>query len=285
MTSALRLFRPDNDDGEVSPLRAGVRLDKYKLQRKLGEGGFSTVYSAVDQIEDRQVALKIPEQRFLNDPVAAEDLRREVQIIAKLNHPAIVGLKDARFINGHFVMVFPLGLESLGHRLARRMSRATAMDYAVQMVDAVAHAHSKKILHRDIKPENFIVFPDQIVQLTDFGLARIEHGNHNVSGSGTLGFIAPEQAMGHPTFRSDVFSLGLVLYYLFSGEIPEYPFSSLPGYNRLRRGLSGEVVAIIKKAIDPVANRRFRDAVAMNNALQKIRFPLTDRSVVLKQAG
>ncbi|MEM9826437.1 MAG: serine/threonine-protein kinase [Planctomycetota bacterium] len=282
MPPTLRLFRGDDD---AAPLRIGSRLDKYRLTRRLGEGGFATVYAATDLIENRQVALKIPYSRFIEDAQCSEDLHREVRIIASMQHTSIVPLKDARFIDGHFVMVFPLGRESLADRLTRRIGRGIAMDYAVQMVAAVAHAHSENVLHRDIKPDNFILFDEQHVALTDFGLARIENGRHDVSGSGTLGFIAPEQAMGKPTFRSDVFSLGLVLYYLFSGEIPEYPFDTLPGFHRLRRGLSAEFVGIIRKSIDPAPTRRFRDAVAMNNAIAKIRYPLADRSVVLRDAA
>jgi serine/threonine-protein kinase len=149
------------------------------------------------------------------------------------------------------------------------------------MVDAVAYAHERRVLHRDIKPENFILFPDRLIRLTDFGLARIESPGHAVSASGTLGYMAPEQAMGHPSYRSDVFSLGLVLYRILSGELPEYPFEApLPGYSRLRRGVSPDLIALIRKAIDPAPRKRFRDAVAMSNALAKIRYPLSDRSVV-----
>ncbi len=261
-------------------LRVGSRLDKYRLQRRLGEGGFATVFSAIDTIEDRKVALKVPDSRYVNNTQSLDDVQREVRIMARLDHPSILPLKDARFIDGHFVMVFPLGEESLSDRLCRRMSRATAVDYVVQMIASVASAHQQNVLHRDIKPENFILFPDQEIKLTDFGLARIEQGMHDVSASGTLGYMAPEQAMGRPSYRSDVFSLGLVIYRMLSGEMPEYPFQApLPGFNKLRRGLSTDLVALIRKAIDPVPSKRFRDAVAMNNAMQKIRFPLTDRSV------
>jgi serine/threonine-protein kinase len=121
-----------------------------------------------------------------------------------------------------------------------------------------------------------------VLQLTDFGLARFQRHAHNASGSGTVGYMSPEQAMGQPSFRSDVFSLGLVIYRTLAGEIPEYPFESLPGFHRLRRGLSQDLVALIRKAIDPAPRRRFRDAVAMHNALLKIRFPLSDRSVSLR---
>jgi serine/threonine-protein kinase len=259
-------------------------LDKYRLLKRMGEGGFATVFSAQDMIEDRKVALKIPNGRYAVNSQSLEDMQREVRIMARLDHPGILPLKDARFIDGHFVMVFPLGEETLEDRLARRISRATAIDYVVQMVGAVGYAHKQSVLHRDIKPENFVLFPGQTIQLSDFGLARIERGGFHASGSGTVGYMSPEQAMGRPSYRSDVFSLGLVIYRTLAGEIPEYPFESLPSFNRLRRGLSQELVSLIRKAIDPSPRKRFRDAVAMHNALSKIRFPLTDRSIVVTGA-
>ena len=279
MPPALKIYLGQPD--EERNLRIGSRLDKYRLQSRLGEGGFATVFAALDTIEDRRVALKIPDQHYIGNNQSLEDLQREVRIIAKLDHPTILALKDARFIDGHFVMAFPLGDETLADRLCRRMARATTVDFIVQMIEAVAYAHENRVLHRDIKPENFILFPDQEIRLTDFGLARFENGGHEVSASGTLGYMAPEQAMGQPSYRTDVFSLGLVIYRMLSGELPTYPFQApLPGFNRLRRGLSKDLVALVRKAIDPQPNKRFRDAVAMNNAMKKIRYPLTDRSFV-----
>ena len=280
----LNLICADGD--EVATLRVGRRLDKYRILKRLGEGGFSTVFAAQDTIEDRKVALKIPHQQHVSDEESLAALQREVRIMAKLDHPCILPLKDARFIDGHFVMAFPLGSETLGDRLCRRISRASAMDLIVQMISAVAYAHQNKVLHRDIKPENFVLFPGQVLQLGDFGLARLEQGHcYDVSGSGTIGYMSPEQAMGRPCLRSDVFSLGLVIYRTLAGEVPEYPFESLPGFNRLRRGISKDFVALVRKAIDPAPKKRFRDAVAMHNALKKIRYPLTDRSVSLRSGS
>ena len=259
----------------VRGLRIGSRLDKYRLVKKLGYGGFATVYSALDQIENRQVAIKVPEEKFVADAGSLADLQREVRIMAKLEHEHIVPLKDARFIDGRFVMVFPLGQESLASRMQRRLAHQTAIDFVHQMVASVAFAHSNKVLHRDVKPENFILYANNQLKLTDFGLARIQTGRANQSASGTLAYMAPEQAMGRPTFRSDVFSLGLVIYRMFSGQLPEYPFEwPLPGAARARRVLSPEFLELIRKAIDPVPSKRFRDAIAMQNALAQIRQPL-----------
>jgi len=277
MTVSLKIFCGDVE--VVRSLRIGSRLDKYRLIKKLGYGGFATVYSALDQIENRQVALKVPEEKYVADTASLEDIQREVRIMAKLEHEHIVQLKDARFIDGRFVMVFPLGIESLDARLQRRMGRQTAFEFVRQMVAAVAFAHGNKILHRDIKPDNFILFPNNHLRLTDFGLARVQRGRADHSASGTLGYMAPEQAMGRPTFRSDVFSLGLVMYRMFAGELPSYPFESpLPGAARARRVLSPDFLALIRKSIDPSPSKRFRDAVAMHNAIEQIRQPLKESS-------
>ena len=115
MTVSLRLFTGDNDVART--LRIGSRLDKYRLLKRLGTGGFATVYSALDQIENRHVALKIPEEKYVSNSSSLEDLQREVRIMARLQHDHILQLKDARFIDGRFVMVFPLGEESLDDRM------------------------------------------------------------------------------------------------------------------------------------------------------------------------
>lgn len=275
MKASLKIFRGDLD--HVNGLRIGSRLGKYRVRRRLGEGGFATVYAAYDVCDHREVALKVPDVRFVTNLQSFDDVKREVQIMAEMDHPSVLQLEDAGFIDGQFVMVFPLGEETLADRLRRRLARSTAVEYVTQMVAAVGYAHEQCVLHRDIKPENFILFPGNDLRLTDFGLARIEAGRHDESASGTLGFIAPEQAMGRPTYRSDVFSLGLVIYRMLSGELPEYPFDApLPGYNRLRRGLSRDFVSLIRKSIDPTPSRRFRDAVAMHNAIKRIKHLLSD---------
>src|SRR5690606_36135308 len=135
-----------------------------------------------------------------------------------------------------FVIAVPLGKGSLADRMRKRMSMETFLDYARQMLSAVAHAHRHRIVHCDVKPENFLLFPDGRLRLADFGIAKIAQRTLRGSGSGTIGYIAPEQAMVRPSFRSDVFSLGLILWQMLTGELPEYPFTwPLPGLQRLRR--------------------------------------------------
>lgn len=251
-------------------------MDKFRLDAKLGQGGFATVWRAYDTIEDRDVALKIPEAEH-SDESARREMIKEVRIMAGLDHPGVLRLKDAREIGDHFVLVFPLGEETLHDRIGRRMTRATRVDYLRQMSAAVAYAHSRHVLHRDIKPENFIVMDGGRICLTDFGLARIGRGAHAVSASGTLGFIAPEQAMGRPTYQSDVFALGLVAYRMFAGTLPEYPFEApLPGMGKLVKDLSPALVRWITRAISLKPADRFDDGVAMDAALRRIADPLAE---------
>lgn len=272
MAAALRLYANHSDSHAQKNLRVGTRLDKYRLLKRLGSGGFATVYSAMDELEHRRVALKIPSDTFTGNVASQADLTREIRIMARLEHPNILRLKDARVIDGKLVMVFPLGEETLADRLTKRISRPQAIDFTTQIIEAVAYAHEHHVLHRDIKPENFILFAHNHLCLTDFGIARFGDSLHSQSGSGTLGYVAPEQAMGKATYRSDVFSLGLVLYRMFSGSLPEYPFTPpLPGYTKLRKGLTAPFVELIRKCIDPQPTRRFRDGVALHNAFKQIR--------------
>ncbi|MEM9645812.1 MAG: serine/threonine-protein kinase [Planctomycetota bacterium] len=276
MTANLRLFRAPED---VRPLRCGTRLDQYRLKGRLGEGGFATVYSAYDNERGRLVAIKIPESRYVSNQQTLCDLKREVEIMDSVKHPAILPLIESRIIDGYFVIVTPLGQETLADRMMRRMSRPTAMQLIYQMTEAIGFAHDREVLHRDVKPENFILFSGNEVRLTDFGLARIEHCRYEDSASGTLGYIAPEQALGKPGYPSDVFSLGMIVYRMLSGELPEYPFQApLPGFNKLRRGVSRPFVDWVRKAIDPSPAKRFRTAGAMHRALKKIANPLSGKS-------
>ena len=141
--------------------------------------------------------------------------------------------------------------ESLADRIERRTSTAAKLDLAGQGLAALAHAHEHKIIHCDIKPENFILFQGNQLKLADFGFAKLSLRTLKASGSGTIDYIAPEQAMGRPKFQSDVFSLGLVIYKLLTGELPEWPYEwPPPGYRRLRSRVKPPLVAWLRKAAE-----------------------------------
>lgn len=262
---------------------------KYRIERRIAEGGFAVVYQAYDKIEGIRVALKIPYNHLLNSDVL-DFFRKEVRLAASLRHPNVLQLKNAEFIDDHFVLAYPLADESLADRLHRRLAAKTAVDYASQLLAAVASAHRARVIHCDIKPENLLLFPQNQLVLSDFGIARVALRTVRGSGSGTVGYIAPEQAMGRPSFRSDVFSSGLILFRMFGGQLPEWPFAwPPPGSERLRSRLPVEAIDLIRRAIEPDPRKRFRDAIQMARvfeALQpKLRRYLNQKSTARKTAG
>lgn len=241
-------------------LRPRTRLGKYRVEKCLSEGGFATVYQALDTIEGIRVALKIPHQQMVSDSLM-KDFRNEARLAARLEHPNILHLKDASFIDGYFVIAMPLGEKTLADRLMSRLSLRTVMEYTGQLLEALAYAHRQRIIHCDVKPENVLLFAGNKLRLTDFGIAKVAQRTVRGSGTGTVGYMAPEQAMGKPSLRSDVFSLGLIVYRMLAGEWPEWPFIwPFPGHRRLRERVPPAFVAWLRKSLELDPRRRFHDA-------------------------
>ena len=247
-------------------------LGKYRIRRRIGTGGFATVYEAYDTIEGIPVALKVPNLDHL-DKDSLSAIHREVRLTARLEHENILPLRNAMMIDGYFVIATPLGEQSLTDRLRYRLGPRTALSYTEQLLDALAYAHEARIIHCDIKPDNVILFPEGQVRLADFGIAKVALRTRTImgSGQGTVGYIAPEQAMGKPSFRSDVFSMGLLIYRMFSGELPAWPFDwPMPGAERLRRTVSRDFVAFLRRSIEVHERKRFRDGVQMRKAFEAL---------------
>ena len=249
-------------------LKARQKIGKYTILGRIATGPLADVYRAYDSIQKTRVALKIPKS---GDSTGDEEFLHEVQVATKLRHPNILSVLNASYIDDHFVIAMELGDESLADRIERRTSTARALDLAGQAISALAHAHEHKIIHCDIKPENFILFPGNQLKLADFGFAKLSLRTLKASGSGTIDYISPEQAMGRPKFQSDVFSLGLVLYRLFSGKLPEWPFKwPLPGHDRLNTRVRPEFVAMLKKAIQLDPAKRHRSALQLQAEFERI---------------
>lgn len=256
-------------DPSQQKLGARKRLGKYRIEGKIGEGGSANVYRAYDTIEGIRVALKLPS--WSGGAEVLELFRREVRLTAQLDHPNILPLKNASFIDDYFVIVTPLGDESLAERLTRRISVEVLVDLTDQLIAALSHAHDLSILHCDLKPENVLLFPENRLRLSDFGVARVAYQTVEASGSGTIGSMAPEQALGKPSLRSDVFALGLVLYKMFTGHTPEYPFEwPYPGREKLFDKLPPEMVSIIRKCLEPNPRNRFADACEVEERFVEI---------------
>ncbi len=252
-------------------LKRRQRLGQYRIEAHLSSGGFADVYRAYDTVEGIRVAIKIPQGKLV-DAETLDTFRREVRTVARLDHPNILPIKTAGTIDGHFCIVTPLGIESLGDRLQRRMARDTAMVFSEQLLEALAFAHKRKIAHLDIKPENMILFPDKRLRLADFGLARVAQRTLAASGSGTVGYLSPDQALGKPSLRSDVFSAGLILWRLMSGQVPEWPFSwPFPGAAKVESKYNPGLIRLVRQATYVDDSKRYASAVPMLAAFQKLR--------------
>ena len=248
-------------------LRARQKIGKYRILGRIASGPLADVYRAHDTIHNIKVALKIPKK---DDQTGHEEFLHEVRVATKLRHPNILHVLNASYIDGHFVIAMELGVESLADRIERRASTARALDLAGQGLAALAHAHDHKIIHCDIKPENFILFAGNQLKLGDFGFAKLSLRTLKASGSGTIDYIAPEQAMGRPKFQSDVFSMGLVLYRLFSGKLPEWPFEwPMVGHDKLSARVRPELIEVLRKAIQLDPAKRYRDAVQMQSDFER----------------
>ncbi|MDH4282204.1 MAG: serine/threonine protein kinase [Myxococcales bacterium] len=268
----LKVLQSTNGSPSSQALKARQMLGKYRIRRRIGAGAFATVYEAYDTIEGVPVALKIPHLDQL-DEESLNAIHREVRLTARLEHDGILPLRNAMMIDGFFVIATPLGEHALTERLRYRLGPKTALAYTDQLLDALAYAHEERIIHCDIKPDNVIIFPDGRVRLADFGIAKVALRTRTImgSGQGTVGYIAPEQAMGKPSFRSDVFSMGLLIYRMFAGELPAWPFDwPLPGAERLRRTVSRDFIRFIRRAIEVRDRRRFRDGVQMQRAFEAV---------------
>ncbi|MFO7562501.1 MAG: serine/threonine-protein kinase [Enhygromyxa sp.] len=250
-------------------VRVGQRLGKYRLKRRVARGGFGDVFEAYDTIEGISVAIKVPLQALSSEHI--DDFRREVRITAKLDHPNILPLKNADIIDGVFTIVQPLGIGSLDHRMSTRMNLATKIDYVDQMLAGLSYAHEHGIIHCDIKPDNMILFADGRLRLADFGIAKFARKTIQGSASGSIGYMAPEQAMGRPSARSDVFAAGLVIHQLLTNKLPTWPFAWPPaGWDRLKRQ-HPDLREFVRRALEFEARKRYSDAALMYRVFRRLK--------------
>ena len=157
---------------KVKLLRTRQRLGKYRIEGRLANGPRATVYKAYDTIHGIRVALKIPNDDALEEGFL-DEFKREARLSARMEHPNVLPIQNACYIDNLFVIAMPLGDETLADRMTRRMSTKLALTFTEQALAAVAHAHARKIIHCDVKPENFIVFEDNRLRLSDFGFSKV----------------------------------------------------------------------------------------------------------------
>src|ERR1700730_14990030 len=200
---------------------------RYRILRKLGTGGMANVYLAEDEVLGRRVAIKILNDRHAGDEQFVERFRREEKNAAALSHPNIVAIYDRGEAEGtYYIAMEYLEGRSLKELIVSRGPAPVpvAIDYARQILSALRFAHRNGIVHRDIKPHNVLVDSEGRVKVTDFGIARAGAASQMTeAGSivGTAQYLSPEQARGTAVDqRSDIYSLGIVLYELLTGSVP-----------------------------------------------------------------
>lgn len=204
----------------------GSRLGRYTLTDLLGQGGFAWVYSA-ERDDGKSFAIKVLKPRYGADPAFESRFRQEAAFAAGLVHPNIVHIEDVGTDTGAAYFSMELHPDNLNARLTResRVTESEAVRLGVGVAQALAFAHERNILHRDIKPDNILLASDLRPVITDFGIARAVSGYVAATGFmmtiGTPAYISPEQAQGRPLDgRSDLYSLGIMLYRMLIGEVP-----------------------------------------------------------------
>src|SRR3954463_6229331 len=213
--------------GLASSLIGKVLSERYRLESKLGSGGMSTVYLARDTTLERWVAVKVMHREISDQPDQLERFRREARAVAQLSHPNVVAGIDAGGGGGTPDIVFEyVDGETLKQRIDRvgplPIDEATA--YAIEIGRGLSAAHARRLVHRDVKPQNVLIDSEGRAKVTDFGIARsLESDGLTQTGRvlGTTDYVSPEQAMGRGVdSRTDVYSLGVLLFEMLTGDVP-----------------------------------------------------------------
>src|SRR5215216_856982 len=263
--------------GLASSLIGTVLSGRYRLESKLGSGGMSTVYLARDSTLERWVAVKVMHREMSDQPDQIERFRREARAVAQLSHPNVVAVIDAGEDGGHPYIVFEyVDGETLKQRIERvgplPVDEATA--YAIEIGRGLAAAHSRRLVHRDVKPQNVLIDSEGRAKVTDFGIARsLEADGLTQTGRvlGTTDYVSPEQAMGRGVdARTDIYSLGILLYEMLTGEVPftaetvvgvamKHVNEDMPDVQRRRPEVSSALAAVVECATAKDPKRRYPD--------------------------
>ena len=206
-------------------MRSNTLNNRYRLDKKIGEGGFAHVFLATDLLLGRQVAVKVMEESQIKDKELLARFHKEAQAIAALDHPNILQIYDFGVVKGTPYLVMPY---ISGGSLADFMKQGTfTLDeigvYLDQIGSALDYAHQRGIVHRDIKPSNLLMRPNGQLVLMDFGLAKILQNPalpEQTAIVGTVAYMAPEQYYGLVSAASDIYMLGVLLYQMLAGKLP-----------------------------------------------------------------
>lgn len=274
----------------------GETIDGYRIVDVLGRGGMGTVYQAVDEALDKVVALKMMAPRLAEADTFLERFKAEAKALARLDAPGIVRVLALRETEQRLFIVMEY-VE--GPTLSTILRRHAPLDWTEalplfrQMLEAIGHAHKADVLHRDLKPGNILVTSDGSVKITDFGLAKIQAAGADLTSTyetaGTLCYMSPEQIKGlrNVDERSDLFSLGLIVYEMLTGRLPfdrsasnyaiqraivEEPF---PPPTTFRSDVPSELARVVQRMLAKDRSERFSDAASVRDALRPLEEQLT----------
>ena len=266
-------------------------LGRYEIIEKIGEGGMAVVYKAKDRLLNRYVAIKILRPEFVKDEQFVENFRKESQAAAGLSHPNIVNVYDVgKEGNIHFIVMELIDGKPLSQVIDEkgRLDYKEAISIARQVASALSLAHKNQIIHRDVKPHNILITSTGTAKLADFGIARavskasIAEGSEKIMG--LVHYFSPEQARGaYVDERSDIYSLGIVLYEMLTGKVPfdgDNPISialmhindPMPSVSSQVPGIPPQLEKVIEKATDKYQSNRYKTADEMIEDLDNIDF-------------
>ena len=268
---------------------------RYRLDEVIGRGGMSTVYKAFDTVLERPVAIKLMHREIATDSDQLERFRREARAVAQLNHPHVVSvidageepLEDEEGEGTPYIVLEYVDGETLKSVIRRDgpLEIPQALAYAIEIARALAAAHERQIVHRDVKPQNILIDPEGGAKITDFGIARsLAEEGLTMAGRvlGTTDYVSPEQALGQPvTPQSDLYSLGIVLYEMLTGDVPfhgETPVAvamkhvreEVPDVQARRPEISAATASVIDRSLAKDLSRRYPDAAAMVSDLENV---------------
>jgi hypothetical protein len=280
----------------VAEVRPGQVLGGFEVQDEIGRGGMAVVYRARQPSLNRVVALKVLAPWLARDPQAAQRFAFEATTAARLEHPSIVTVYDSGAADGFlFLAMRYMAGGTLAQLISRgeRLSTERILTFLREIGSALDYAHGAGVVHRDVKPANVLLDPHGRAGLADFGIATVldpaERVAHHTARVGTIAYIAPEQAQGQAVAASDLYSLGVVAYQLFSGQTPFHGETGLdimdqhlhtppPDLFEVRPDLPRAVGAAITRMLDKVPEERFPTAAAFVAALSEaVSQPVAER--------
>ncbi len=262
-----------------------IIANRYKIIKKLGQGGMGEVYKALDTILDRVIAIKIVYSNLIKKQEFIQRFLREAKITASLNHINIVKVFDLILDNNNYYLIMEfIDGNSLRNYLENRkeINILNELDLFLQILDGIEYAHSKNIVHRDLKPENIMLTKEGIIKITDFGLA-FALGSHSLTNPGTLmgtlGYLSPEQAQGIDVDHlTDIYSLGVILYELLTNNLPIIDTNAAAMIYKILNekpipptkynpNIDKELENIILKAIEKNKNKRYKNTTEFKNII------------------